>query len=345
MFVRALGTSLRAPWGIDIDQALFRDERSSQPNPVAYEEFDEGPLSVVRSRIGRETQTWWLDPARDYMPVRIVYCADGEPPAETRIELDQFDGVWFPRTITSYANGQVTQSVHVIGAEFNRAEHPAHLTPADIGIEPGMVIMDLLAEQGDPVWVWGGERAITLEQFGELERSGQIERGPANQAFLDAALADMRARGITPGWTTKTRDADAPPVADAATDIPRTARDMMSEWERYTREFIETHKLDKKQTERAWSTLQNCQRQAARYIAARRNDLEETERKLDAASADAAQASSRRTETLRQRLAQLVGPIDEIFENRLKPGLDRLLNKEQRDQTPNRRGDADRGGD
>lgn len=326
--IRSIGVSLGLSWGPDIDEVLFREPRK-QATPRVYSETREGELIVVRAENETGALIWWIDPAKDYSPTRVTYESDGRIWRDVHVELAQFDGVWFPRRVEYVTDGEVTEVLEITGAEFNRPEHPRRLTPADIGIEPGFWAEDLLAQPGDPVMVWDGEGFITSDEYTRrvvaLRSAGGSGAPPAATATGDAAPAS------TDDTRRATGDAEKParPRSELA-DLPASARRLFSEWERYTAEFIASHALDPTQTERAWRTLADCQDQALRYIRARRADMETAEREL--ASEPDAKGHDDRRDRATKRLRVLTQPVEMIFEHRLKPGLTRILTKEQREK-------------
>jgi hypothetical protein len=110
--------------------------------------------------------------------------------------------------------------------------------------------------------------------------------------------------------------------------LPRAAKP--SDWEEYARRFAEKYKFTKEQSEQAFRLLRGCEEEAANYRSKRSSEFEAIERdiaKLGAPSDDAAKNEGRQ---LQERLDRLRGPIDEIFEKRLKPGLEKLPTRAQR---------------
>lgn len=277
----------------DPDTTIRRIERAGID---AFEVGRQGGLQVVTAHTQQGDVTWWLDPARDHQPVRVTLQRDGRLRREARIELGQIDGVWFPvhvETIGYTPDGreQSHDVSEVFYAEFNRPDHPDHLTPGDIGIEAGTLVTRYPSRKGSEALVWDGRQLVPFSQY----------------------------RGTFPHQ----RDADAAVVAPrAGLGFDARIRRKLSAWEAYTRAFIARHKLDRIRAGRAWRWLRECQRLAHRRIDAARRDLKRLEQRS---------SGSAGSQYLRgQRVARLMKALDDIFEQRLKPGLQRLLTPAER---------------
>ncbi|MCH8881067.1 MAG: hypothetical protein IID34_14455 [Planctomycetes bacterium] len=104
-----------------------------------------------------------------------------------------------------------------------------------------------------------------------------------------------------------------------------------SQWERYTREFIARYSLKDSQEQKAWSILKKCQDQGNSYIRRHRAELDKLEARVGELSKSTAAAADReQLAAVRQRLGEKLAPIDDIFENQLKPRLDKLPTRKQR---------------
>jgi type II secretory pathway pseudopilin PulG len=110
----------------------------------------------------------------------------------------------------------------------------------------------------------------------------------------------------------------------------KVSKDFEGEWEKYTREFIEKYDLTDAQTQRAKLILKECQERAASYMATRKTQIESLDKKIKDATGDKAQA--KRVEQLTQQRDRLLAPIAKIFDDSLKPRLDRLLTPKQKQE-------------
>ncbi len=278
----------------DPQSTLARLERAGVRSFTVREEDG---LQVVTAHTEQGDVTWWIDPQKDSQPVRVQLRNGDRIVHETRIELEQVDDIWFPNHVetTSYApdgRAKAHRVTEVFYAEFNRPEHPDHLTPSDIGLEPGILVTRYPAKPGDEAHVWDGERMIPLSQYRGTFPS-EDDAAPAHRA--------PRLRG----------------------SIQREIERRLSAWEKYTRDFIQQHKLDRVRAGRAWRWLRDCQRLAHSRVNRVRGDISA----LEKASRN---HTGRDADRRRQRVARLMADLDQIFEQRLKPGLRRLLTPAER---------------
>jgi len=110
----------------------------------------------------------------------------------------------------------------------------------------------------------------------------------------------------------------------------RTGTDFESQWEAYVREFIQKYQLDDGQTQRAQSVLKECQESAQRIIQKNKPEIEQLDKKL-LALGDSKDADKLKELTeIGTRRTKLLEPINEIFEKQLKPRLEKLPTRAQR---------------
>lgn len=103
-----------------------------------------------------------------------------------------------------------------------------------------------------------------------------------------------------------------------------------SEWEKYVREFCARYKLDEPQTQQANTILKQCQENAEKISASKKNELEEIDRKLNELKSSKDPAKTKESTELTKRRAALLEPINKIFEQQLKPKLERIPTRAQR---------------
>lgn len=127
------------------------------------------------------------------------------------------------------------------------------------------------------------------------------------------------------------RGQDIPPRSRPTPRTPSrsTGSDFESEWERYVREFIEKYQLDEAQTQRAQAILKDCQEQAQNYLQRRKAALEQLDKRDKDLGSSAADAQAR--QRLREQRERILAPVNRIFEERLKPRLEKLPTRQQRD--------------
>ena len=285
-----------------------------------WREARDGELQRVTIDTEKGTITWWLDPARGGQPVRSALTDTTKTIWESVSTLAEFDGVWYPTRIETYTHDyqegrEPVIVIEVLHAEFNRPEHPRRFRPADIGVEPGMIVERLPPVFGGEIEMWDGERPVPASEFGERMVAGELERGPTNAAALES-LPDEP----DPAYEQRVT-APRPEVAVRPHDV--------SAWEAYTRAFIVRHRLDAEQSRKAWRVLTDCQRDPRRYLDGQRERI--TRLESDLARLRSSGAAERRISEAAARLKQLQEPIERIFRERLRPGLESLLTREQRD--------------
>lgn len=106
--------------------------------------------------------------------------------------------------------------------------------------------------------------------------------------------------------------------------------DFESQWEAYVREFIQRYQLDEGQSQRATAILKDCQELARRQIQRRRPELERLDKKLLSLGQSKDGDKLKELTEINQRRTKLLEPINEIFEKQLKPRLERLPTRAQR---------------
>lgn len=318
--VRTYGIAAAMMYG-DLDECLWL--HGKRPVPRTYQESREGDLWVVQANEPERVRTWWIDPQRGWNAVRsrVEFRTGGW--RESRTVLRQFGDVWFPEKIDHFSSewkdGAVPKRViRVYEAEFNAPGQPTELTTADIGITEGM-----------PIWLMD-----TFLQKSELGRYHQGRFVPTTRYYLEQL---QRGEGNVQVVA---------PEANAALGQMRRLDVLLSDWERYVYEFIQRYTLDDAQQERALSVLHDCQTLARKYLARRDEELAKIAADLEGLKVAARDVNvkdgkrievapdpqrAERAQRIDERLRDFMKPLDEIFENRLKPRLEKLPTKRQRE--------------
>ncbi|TWT43871.1 hypothetical protein RAS1_02710 [Phycisphaerae bacterium RAS1] len=303
--------------------------------PATYTTSTDGELDVVETTNEGWTIKWWIDRTRDFNVVKSQTLREGQLLGEVRYQVERIDGIWFPTRVERFrldsGGDRPIEVLQIHKAEFNRSNQPPALTPADIGVEVGTDVQfnDRPQEDG----YWDGEKVIPVDQFFRKLHSGELVRGPGVQAAME------RLPRLTPEILEEHRAAEraenAQPADETPTglELPKPAaalrRQTDSEWARYTRKFIADFSLDREQCQKAWGILRDCQEQAARYLKRERLAFE----KLDDAEPGAATGAPASSPAGSARAIRLREPIDKIFEAELKPRLNRLPTRAQRQRT------------
>lgn len=330
-----------APWyPVEPIPDLIGLDRNAMRNPRKYEVEHEGATTIVRAHTDQGILAWELDDNKGGMPRRASLLVDGRVVAEARSTLRKFDGVWFPERVEyyqrSFANGaKPIRVVNVYDAQFNRPTHQTHFTPNDIGVDVGHNVR-LWGRDGPegPLMRWDGEKAITQDEYRRRVLANEMRPGPRLQ------LAIAKARALERRVLDGTFNAELPNIAryrsylaskhaqqaEDSRQVVSTASpsDFETEWEAYTREFIAKYKLDAAQTQKAWLACKEAQSRARRYLARRKEHIDELKQRV----AESSSADERRSLTL--QLAGLVEPVHEIFTSYLVPRLESLPTRLQR---------------
>lgn len=116
---------------------------------------------------------------------------------------------------------------------------------------------------------------------------------------------------------------------------PKSDANFESEWEQYTRQFIEKFQLNDEQTQKALDILKDCQEQGERYLRSKESQLSGLEARSQAAAQNPGKdgkAAGRGDEQnkIQQERQKLFEPLSKIFEKQLKPRLERLPTRAQR---------------
>jgi len=138
-------------------------------------------------------------------------------------------------------------------------------------------------------------------------------------------------RSAAPGATSPA--APIGPGAAAARQPPTVypaGVDPLSQWEAYVRDFIQRYQLDEAQTARANAILKECQEAANRLIERRKAEFERIDKQLQELSQSPSPDKIKQLTELNERRNKLLEPINEIFEKQLKPRLEKLPTRAQK---------------
>lgn len=295
--------------------------------PIRFSQTQDGSLHRVEalSADGRTRFVWEIDPELDWNARRVESWRDGRLQVQSVTEYDRINDVVLPISTAYFnANGELWALDQVESAEINAADLPRELVPEHIGIE-----------QGTLLYVYGGDvfqqryvadnQAVPSDEFWKLMRRGDVTPGPRVEARMVGRPVPL----------------SIPDPKQVAKEI-ETARARwllerpLDDWEKYTVAFIRTHKLGHDQRQKAVQILRSCQAERDHYLRGKRRQIEALEAKLSPTQAtdpDAQPASPpdpRAAAKAREELERLRAPVQRIFEEKLKPRLDRLLTRAQR---------------
>lgn len=255
---------------------------------------------------------WTLDPAQGMQPVTAEVVIEGNAVDACQTTYEQYDGIWFPRKSEFTHNGEVTSTIHVLDAEFNRPELPTELTPTDLGLIDGIRVRHPML--GDMVWCDG-------QLIPEDDYFSRVKAGTADNSAWEAMR--LRNQSLGPGAFPKPNSDDFLGMTAVVTHTPGL-------WEDYTRRFIRRFQLNVRQTELAWKVLKDAQRLAYSYFDEQEKVFRKTRADLAVIAPKTSDADqSKHMEELQDRLQRLYAPIDKIFSEKLKPGLAKLVTPDQ----------------
>lgn len=315
MNARALGFS---PFPAVGDFSEFRD-RILPESLQRLQISTNGENLVLRAETDDEAVEWEFDSTHDNVPIRVTMSQHGKVVVESRTKYKFFDDAWFPERVeyfrADFQNGeQPVEVIEVHAAEFNKPDHPKKLTPACIGIEPGVNVQYDAAPGQVSFRVWDGNALVNQAEFDAALKSGRVQYGPRLAKEIEE-LERQRQAGDN--------------LKMIASNLGVGRPKFESAWEKYTREFIARYQLEIDQSERCWQILKDCQQQADRYLLLKKDEIEKLEadlKKLQAATVIAADELKK----LQERQQAIEAPIERIFEEKLKPRLEKIPTKSQR---------------
>jgi len=299
-------------------------------------EASDGPFTTLRfiSEDGQATQ-FWLDPERGGAPVRVrTEWANGRR-FEARYKLAERDGVWFPTEAVFYdsefENGaSPTQEMMIIGATFNRPEHPLTLGPEEIGVVSGGALHLRQPDGSIRPGVWGGDRIMTDEEYSAAVRAGLAADDPrlALSARMNNLRQGERLQRLLERSGERVDEFGRIVKIDPSSDKPRTSMPE-SEWERYVRAFCEKYRLDEDQRQKAEAILEECKQLAHQRADPLARKIDELNAPDAPPAEDAAAVQKRREQTgqLRERIEKIT---TEVFHTDLVPRIEKLPTRAQR---------------
>ncbi|MFO0838444.1 MAG: hypothetical protein U1D55_07930 [Phycisphaerae bacterium] len=285
------------------------------------EEIDAG-IHVVTADLGDgRTVTWWVNPEKGWNAERVLF--QGRASSYEAIStLERFGDTWFPRRVQYLQNGQVIESVEVASAVFNSPQAPRRFSPSDIGVEVGthLQIRNHRHEPGE-IWRWNGDAVVKdSEWYRELE-TGRRDWGPwLKKQHAGTWESD---NPYTQAWE---RDRNRLDSKSRRAEFEIKKRTGL--WEEYVEDFIRRYDLNAEQTEKAHAALKNCQTESDRHIQRVRTELVAVVDEL--ATVQKQGTDNEAVKRLEERRDKLTAPLERIFEDQLKPRLDRLPTRAQR---------------
>lgn len=317
--VRFLGVAIESLADANEDP-IWGGIRSDLRKSAVFSEETRGDLVVVTARLaGGARVEWVVNSLKGWNVERVRVLVGDETQRETVSLLKSYDGVWFPESVTTYADGQLVSAVHVRSASFNAPDHPQRLTESDLGIEPGMERIAQEAGAGSrPRMVWTGTRLVPREDFEAAVRRRETQFGPTAAAWQQHVQ-----RNGTPAN-------ERPDILLRSYDPRASVHKRLSLWEQYTESFIQRFKLGDDQTQKARQILRECQDRANSLIDRRKTQIEEFYQRVEALRRSGS-TDEETWSTIRREEKKAIGFLDEIFSDELCPKLDGLPSRAQRE--------------
>lgn len=132
----------------------------------------------------------------------------------------------------------------------------------------------------------------------------------------------------------KPKTAPKRPTTNRTTATPtQNPKTFETVWDKYVRDFIAKYKLNPAQTQKAEAILASCKRQGQQVVRRNEKRFEQIDAQLAELRKDR-QRDKAKTDLIKryeEQRAKLVQPLSDIFEKRLKPQLDKLPTRAQRE--------------
>lgn len=289
---------------------------------VSWDQVLEDGLYVVTASFRRGPPIqWYIDPGRGWNATRVSVPGEhGAPGVAVTCELKKCGDVWLPETTTYRAGDRVTEIIRIRSARVNQPDDPPCFSGADLGMEAGsnIALQNVPVEVGKPP-VWNGEAVSDWDSWIDDVRSGRRRPGPMMERCSRGEPFD------SPYMTDEERARRK--IGERDLSVGSALKRHESMWLRYVRQFIKRYQLNEAQGEKAMQILHDCQNRAEQYLARRGTEISGLLAQVEEArrhkKPDQLRELTARAETLRK-------PIDEIFEQQLKPRLEKLPTRAQR---------------
>lgn len=289
---------LPAEWRMYVEAEGFTNEAEYR-----VEEGDDGLVVTMRDRDDNERMIRWvLDPGVGFQPVacELIYGGDVVSSVHSNYAL-RGDTFFLSRATYRDSDGAIVAEVAVEDAQINHPDQPLELLPEDIGIGNGVNVHYYRGHPKDeqPPGIFCEGEVLTSAEFQLRQRTVGVKPSPLfakNFPFLVdeyEQARDARAAGATSG----------------------PASPSYSAWRVYTLRFIERHDLNDEQRQKALTILADC---------------EERGRRLAVILLDQPGGADPSKAGKSERRLRLGERLDEVFETQLKPRLDALLTRRQR---------------
>jgi len=282
-------------------------ERYSPEEPQSFEETVNGTIHQVTAKFDNGVAiSWTIDAAKDYSPLKCVLSQNDKILRSVECDYEQFEGTWFSIQAIFFENGIEISRIQVNDASFSTDDDARPLSPNDLGIFPGTTI----SREKEPYSkMWDGEKCVSLKDYFDAVKAGKVN----NKEYENYLRR-----------TEKGGQGSRPKKFDDSTyglvDVERTP----GLWVEYVRRFIRKNRLDTATSRKAWRVHKACQTDALKYLKTQRGAIDELDRELEKARAGG-ESERNAVKAAEARRERKLGPVVKIFEDRLRPGLTKLV--------------------
>ncbi len=343
--IRTLGFAPAPRLEVSLSHGISFDELVNGPAEFCVLDSEDG-TSVVLARSRNEPDLifrWVLKEELGLQPIRVEAVYKDAITQSLSIHYAPVDGEYMFPDWAEYrdANGAKEISIRVTNTRVNDPALPETFDPRDIGLANGVnVEFGPTHPNYGALAIFYEDRAIPSDEYLDLLVTVGVEPGPvilrANPA-LQEQYERVRARNAAAQRASAADSAAPTGTATQPASQPARASQAIGLWEAYTLAFIDRYRLADEQRQKAMTILADCQRIGWAYLTSIQGKLDELDRQAGepnvtrgAAGRPPSPSDAARTATVNAERARLLKPLDAIFEQQLKPRLDRLPTRAQR---------------
>lgn len=322
--IRGLGVAFRLPQATRFYETLARQAARATYTERAIE--GGLVLATLQSIRGKRRIEYTIDPARGWGIVRSALYDGDKLLKEERIDLKQFGESWYPGRWRLFeadhdAGKSPVEEIVITNAAFNKPDQPSRFRPLDIGVDVGTPITlfedsNHAALRQSVDMVWDGDKPVSQTEYSQRLEKGQLKNSQRVQQYIEKNSVMGRS-------------------LDWYHDL----------WTGYTNSIIHRYSLDADQTQKALLILDDCEKRARKILDEKHDGIEraraDAERILTGENLSS-EERDRRLHDARNRMWAFEEPIQRIFDLSLKPRLNRLPTRAQRDAFAQRNAETNR---
>ena len=322
--VRWVGTSLgKNSLDANVGFAAVWDDKHHKVVSWDQQELGERYLVTAYYDSGA-VATWEINPDRGWNVERATFDV-GPIHQEVLCNLKQYGNVWLPETTDYRLNGETTATVRIESASLNQPGDAKQFTLTDIGMEAGMDIScQDSAEERAKRPTWNGDEVCSSDTWMADVKSGKRQWGPRLMKLIRGEPVER------PYETEEQRRRRL--LARAKMGVRSALNRHQCLWSKYVADFIERHELNEDQTHKAQAILSDCQAKAEQKTMHLRMRCAPLLTELDARG-ELKPDQQRRLDGL---LGSVREAVDKIFTTQLKPRLERLPTRAQKEAAEQR---------